>query len=80
MTMLTDMDRKVLEILNKKLLTTKTELAMALNKEDFDGTEINIQRLKEMGYVEKVESLGIVFVITQRGIRALREMETGPLQ
>jgi len=78
--MLTDMDRKVLEILNKKLLTTKTELAMALNKEDFDGTEINIQRLKEMGYVEKVESLGIVFVITQRGIRALREMETGPLQ
>ena len=75
MTTITETDKKVLEILNKKLLTTKTELAMALNKEDFDGTDINIQRLRELGYVEKVESLGVVFVITQRGIRALREIQ-----
>ena len=75
MTMLTETDKKVLEILNNKLLTTKTELAMALNKEDFDGTEVNIQRLRELGYVEKVESLGIVFVITQKGIRALKDIK-----
>lgn len=73
--MLTETDKKVLEILNNKLLTTKTELAMALNKEDFDGTEVNIQRLRELGYVEKVESLGIVFVITQKGIRALKDIK-----
>lgn len=53
-----------------KLLVTKGELLSALDRAD--GIDIVLQRLRDMGYIDKVESLGICYVITQQGMRALR--------
>ena len=73
--MLSQTDRKVLEIFSKKLLVTKEELAMQLSREKQDGIDTVIQHLKSMDYIDKVESLGNCFVITQTGIRALKELK-----
>ncbi|MBI4176285.1 MAG: hypothetical protein HY518_03705 [Candidatus Aenigmarchaeota archaeon] len=70
--MLNDADRRVLEILNTKLLVTKDEVARQLRQDNANGTDLNFQKLKEMGLIEKVESLGTCWVITQKGMRALR--------
>ncbi len=53
-----------------KLLATKGELLSALGRSD--GIDIVMQRLRDMGYVDKVEPLGICYVITQAGMRALK--------
>jgi len=67
--MLSESDRKLLEILSKKHLVTKGELKF----KEHDGVDLNLNRLIELGLVEKVESLGTAFVITQKGIRAIGE-------
>lgn len=72
--MLTESDKRVLEIFRKNLLTTKSELKRSLQGRE-DGTDISIQRLRDMGYIDKVESLGTCFVITQKGMRILKEFE-----
>ncbi len=71
--MLTEADRMVLNVLRGKLLVTKGELVTALSNQNYSGMDLNIRRLVDMGYVEKVESLGTCFVITQKGMRALKE-------
>ncbi len=71
--MLTDTDKKILEILSKQLLITKGELVTQLSSHNLDGAEMSINRLRELGYIEKVESLGTCFVITQKGMRVLKE-------
>ncbi|HDD72651.1 MAG TPA: hypothetical protein ENG00_01005 [Candidatus Aenigmarchaeota archaeon] len=72
--MLSDTDKKIMEIISKQLLITKAELARKLNKEEYDGTEVNVSRLIELGYISEVESLGTCLVITQKGIRALKDL------
>ncbi len=67
--MLSDTDKRILEILAKQQLVTKAELARMLGKDSYDGTHANVSRLMEMGYVDKVESLGTCLVITQKGMR-----------
>ena len=71
--MLSEAEKKVLKLMSEKLLITKGELIMSLEKEKHNGAEMSIQRLRNMGYIEKVESLGNCLVLTQRGQRALRE-------
>ena len=71
--MLSDGDRRILELLSKQLLVTKGELLVQLNREKHNGSDVSIGRLKEMGYIDKVESLGTCLVITQKGMRALKE-------
>jgi hypothetical protein len=73
--MLTEQEKRVLEIVSKQLLITKGEIRSLLSKERADGTEIMLQRLRDGGYIDKVESLGTCFVITQRGIRAVQCQE-----
>ncbi|UCD07756.1 MAG: hypothetical protein JSW41_02180 [Candidatus Aenigmatarchaeota archaeon] len=68
------MERRILELLSKQLLITKGELTVQLNRERHNGSDISIHRLREMGYIDKVESLGTCLVITQKGMRALNEM------
>jgi hypothetical protein len=71
--MLSDVDKRVLELLSKQLLVTKGELIVQLNREKHNGSDISISRLREMGYIDKVESLGTCIVITQKGMRALSD-------
>ena len=70
--MLTEQEKRVLEAVSKQLLITKGEIKSIMNREKADGTDIMLQRLRDGGYIDKVESLGTCFVITQRGIRAVQ--------
>lgn len=66
---LSEVDRKLLEILAGQLLVNKTELARKLGS---NGIDSSLGKLMSMGFVDKVESLGICYVITQQGIRAMK--------
>ena len=68
--MMSDNERTILDLASKNLLITKEEIARSLNRNDYNGTDTSISRLQELGYLDKVESLGTSFVITQKGIRA----------
>ena len=71
--MLSDSERKILEMMSRQLLVTKSEIAAHLGKTVLDGEQYSVNRLVEIGYVEKVESLGVCYVITQAGIRAMKQ-------
>ena len=66
---LSEIDRKILNILGGQLLVNKTELTRKLGS---NGVGISLEKLMGMGFVDKVESLGICYVITQQGIRAMK--------
>ncbi|RLI97851.1 MAG: hypothetical protein DRO99_02310 [Candidatus Aenigmatarchaeota archaeon] len=66
---LSDVDRRVLDILANQLLVNKTELVRKLGS---NGVGTSLDKLMNMGFVDKVESLGICYVITQQGIRAMK--------
>jgi hypothetical protein len=70
--MMSDVERRILGLAASNLLVTKEEIARALNRDEFDGTSVSVGRLEELGLLEKVESLGTAFVITQKGIRAAK--------
>lgn len=70
--MLSENDRKILQIMDKNLLMTTGELARIMETE-YNGNASSLQRLMEMGYVEKVESIGTALVVTQKGMRAVKE-------
>jgi hypothetical protein len=70
--MLSEQEKKVLEVVSRQLLITKGEIMSFLNKEKVNGTDVMLQRLRDSGYIDKVESLGTCFVITQKGIRAMQ--------
>lgn len=71
--MLNDMERRILQLLSKQLLVTKGELIVQLNREKHNGSDVSIGKLRDMGYLDKVESMGTCLVITQKGMRALKE-------
>jgi hypothetical protein len=48
------------------------EITRMLNRSEYNGTSTSMSRLQEMGFIDKVESLGTSFVITQKGIRAAK--------
>ncbi len=68
--MMSEVERRILELAATNLLVTKDEITRVLNRNEYDGTSVCVGRLEELGFLEKVESLGTVFVITQKGIRA----------
>lgn len=70
---LTEMEKRILEAVNKQLLVSVQELVEALEKEELDGTEPIMKKLQEEGFLNIVEPLGKTsYVITQKGMRALR--------
>jgi len=71
--MLTEADKKILKVMGKNLLMTTGELSRAINREAANGEMPSLQRLIELGYVEKVESIGTTLVLTQKGMRAMKE-------
>lgn len=70
--MLTEQEKRILEIVSKQLLITKGEIMSLLNKEKVNGTDLMLQRLRDASYIDKIESLGTCFVVTQKGIRAVQ--------
>lgn len=70
--MMSEVERSILELASKNLLVTKEEITRHLSRGDYDGTSVSVNRLQELGYIDKVESLGTAFVITQKGIRAAK--------
>ena len=75
--MLTDLDMKVLTVMSKQLLLRKSEISQMANLVDSSGVDVTIGRLSDLGYVEKVESLGLCYVITQKGLRVIKENNGG---
>jgi hypothetical protein len=71
--MLNSVERKILEIINSRLLITEGELLAELQKVDIANGDAGFQRLQDTGLIDKVRSLGTCIVITQKGMRALRE-------
>ncbi|MBU0953358.1 MAG: hypothetical protein KKA90_02985 [Nanoarchaeota archaeon] len=69
---MTETDKKILELMGKNLLMTKLELMNALKTKD-GSNDVSLQRLREFGYVEAVESMGNCYVVTQQGMRALKK-------
>jgi uncharacterized membrane protein len=69
--MLTDNERKIMEILRERQIVTKEEINRVF-RTNGDGVSLSFNRLVEMGYVEKIESLGTCYVITQEGSRAMK--------
>lgn len=67
--MLSEVEQRILEFASKRHLVTKAEIADLLQRNAWNGTESSMSRLTEMGYMDKVESLGTCFVITQKGMR-----------
>ena len=69
--MLTDTEQKILDILKTRHVITKGELVMQLSKKGLNNNSVNVERLTQMGYIDKVESLGTCIVLTQKGLRAI---------
>jgi arginine repressor len=67
--MLSEVENRILEFASKRHLVTKGEIADLLQRNACNGTDSSVSRLSEMGYLEKIESLGTCFVITQKGMR-----------
>lgn len=66
--MLTEADQKLLEVIAERHIVRKSELKMLSN----NGSSFNV--LLDNGLIKTVSPLGeTVFVITQKGIRFLRE-------
>lgn len=70
---LTEMEKRILEIVNRQLLVSVEELLKAMEREELDGAEAVLNRLREEGFLNIVEPLGKTsYVITQKGMRALK--------
>ena len=71
--MLSNTERRVLEIINSRLLITEKEFNSVMQKEQINGVDTTFQTLKDSGFIDRIESLGTCIVITQKGMRALQE-------
>lgn len=72
--MMNDSEKKMLDMMSKNLLLTKGEIFSRMEKEGVNssGANISLGKLVDMGYVEKIESLGICYAVTQAGIRTMK--------
>ena len=73
--MLSGTEKQVLEFLQNRLLTTSGEISSYVNKQgqpSNGATAASIKKLMDFGYVQSLQSMGNCYVITQRGLRALK--------
>lgn len=70
--MFTEKEKAVLEKFSDQLLMTEGEIESFLQKNDMDGSTFSLKNLISEGYVKKVESLGLCYIITKKGMRALK--------
>jgi len=62
-----DIEKQIFDLVCKQLLVNKKELVSRFKASG--GLETGLSRLIDMGYIDKVESLGTCYVATQKGIR-----------
>lgn len=71
--MLNNNEKKILEILEQRHLVTKSELMTMVDKENINGADVSIGRLRDKGFIDQVQNLGNCLVLTKMGLRALKE-------
>lgn len=71
--MLNEKDLKVLKVMSSNLLLTKSEITRQLSEDGFEETNEVLMKLKDMDLVKRVESIGTSFVITSKGLKALKK-------
>ncbi len=65
--MMGDIEKQIFDMVCRQLLVNKKELVSKFKATG--GLETGLARLMDMGYIDKVESLGTCYVATQKGIR-----------
>ena len=63
-----DLERQIFDLICRQLLVNKKELVSKFRSTG--GLDTGLARLMDMGYIDKVESLGTCYVATQKGIKA----------
>lgn len=62
-----EIEKQIFELICRQLLVNKKELITRFKSTG--GLETSLAKLIDIGYVDKVESLGTCYVATQKGIR-----------
>jgi len=62
-----ELEKQIFDMVCRQLLVNKKELVTRFKATG--GLETGLSRLIEMGFIDKVESLGTCYVATQKGIR-----------
>lgn len=71
--MITGKERDVLRVLGQAQLIKKDEIIKALGLTQPDGVAESLIYLRDNGYIESLDAVGSpCFLITQKGLRALR--------
>lgn len=65
-------EKRVLQLLEKGNVLTKSELLSVLARERLTSGEAAVSKLKSQGLVDFVQNLGNCVVITKKGMRALK--------
>lgn len=67
-----EVEQKILVLLEKQSLITTTELSKILG--DSDGVDTALARLRQEGFIKKIESLGTCWVITKKGLDVVKNL------
>jgi predicted transcriptional regulator len=70
--MLTETERFILKVFSERHLLSTNEIASVLKNRSDDGVASTLKDMISDGYLQKVESLGNCFIITKKGIQALK--------
>lgn len=70
--MLSGTEKQILEFMQDRLLTTTGEISTHLSQSSNGASAASIKKLMDFGYVQAIQSMGNCYVITQRGLRALK--------
>ncbi len=65
--MIGELEKQIFDMVCRQLLVNKKELIAKFKATG--GLETGLARLIDMGYIDRVESLGTCYVATQKGIR-----------
>jgi predicted transcriptional regulator len=73
MAMINQTEKAILRIVSKNELIKERELLLGLKKAGLQEIEKNIKRLTEDGYIRAIQSFGTRYLLTQRGMKALKK-------
>lgn len=70
--MLTQIEKYILKVFSERHLLSIGEIESVLKRKREDGVDSALKYLISSGYIQKVESLGNCFIITKKGLKALK--------
>ncbi len=68
-------ERKVLGLVAERKLVTRQEINSFLADNGFSPKDVSLARLQGGGYMQVVEGMGTVFIVTKKGQEFLRELD-----